>query len=212
MSRGGKVCFGVCVAALAKGCEDKISNYDFWVVWIIIIHCFFFFANEYVDCVCHDGNCHISTEQIPFLLLEKVCFFWFSRLPYWSLAHTKVIYHTRTHLLSNLMVEFFFFQIGIGQWFCWVVFFCPERSVSKQSCKSVWFYPNTPLLIDLMTAQLMASTWFINADSAVQPSSPMHSVWKLLKMSHLNFCIFTHFCPIKIDLSGNTVWPQASGF
>ena len=29
-----------------------------------------------------------------------------------------------------------------------------------------------------------------------------------LKMSHLNFGIFTIFCPIKIDLSGNTVWPQ----
>ena len=39
--------------------------------------------------------------------------------------------------------------------------------------------------------------------------------WKLLKMSHLNFWILaisTNFCPIKIDLSGNTVWPQASGF
>ena len=23
---------------------------------------------------------------------------------------------------------------------------------------------------------------------------------------------FTNFCPIDIDLSGNTVWPQASGF
>ena len=34
-------------------------------------------------------------------------------------------------------------------------------------------------------------------------------------MSHLNFWIlafFTNFCPIKTDLSGNTVWPQASGF
>ena len=42
-----------------------------------------------------------------------------------------------------------------------------------------------------------------------------HSVWKLLKMSHLNFWILafsTNFCPIKTDLSGNTVWPQASGF
>ena len=29
-------------------------------------------------------------------------------------------------------------------------------------------------------------------------------------MSH--FGILTIFCPIKIDLSGNTVWPQASGF
>ena len=39
-----------------------------------------------------------------------------------------------------------------------------------------------------------------------------HIVWKLLKMSHLNFGIFANFCPIKINLSGNTVWPQASGF
>ena len=39
-------------------------------------------------------------------------------------------------------------------------------------------------------------------------------VWKLLKMSHLNFWILafsTNFCPIKTDLSGNTVWPLASG-
>ena len=44
----------------------------------------------------------------------------------------------------------------------------------------------------------------------------LHIVWKLLKMSHLNFFLIlafsTNFCPIKTDLSGNTVWPQASGF
>ena len=42
-----------------------------------------------------------------------------------------------------------------------------------------------------------------------------HNVWKLLEISHLNFSILafsTNFCPVKIDLSGNTVWPQASGF
>ena len=42
-----------------------------------------------------------------------------------------------------------------------------------------------------------------------------HIVWKLLKMSHLKFWILafsTNFCTIKTDLSGNTVWPQASGF
>ena len=33
-----------------------------------------------------------------------------------------------------------------------------------------------------------------------------------LIMSHLNIGIFINFCPTKIDLSGNTVWPQASGF
>ena len=42
-----------------------------------------------------------------------------------------------------------------------------------------------------------------------------HIVWKLLWMSHLNFFsfgIFYQFCPIKTDLSGNALWPQASGF
>ena len=42
----------------------------------------------------------------------------------------------------------------------------------------------------------------------------LHIVWKSPKMSHLKFSIlafFANFCPIKIDLSGNTVWPQASG-
>ena len=35
------------------------------------------------------------------------------------------------------------------------------------------------------------------------------------KMSHLNFSVLvftTNFCPIKIDMSGNTVCPQASDF
>ena len=43
----------------------------------------------------------------------------------------------------------------------------------------------------------------------------LHIVWKFLKMSHLNYLILafsTNFCPIKTYMSGNTVWPQASGF
>ena len=42
-----------------------------------------------------------------------------------------------------------------------------------------------------------------------------HIVWKSLKMSHLNFLIFAffiNFCPVKIDISGNTPCPQSSGF
>ena len=42
-----------------------------------------------------------------------------------------------------------------------------------------------------------------------------HIVWKLLKMSHFNFGILafsTDFWPIKTDLSGNSVCPQASVF
>ena len=43
----------------------------------------------------------------------------------------------------------------------------------------------------------------------------IHIVWKLLKMSHLNFwnlAFSTNFCPTKTDLSGNTFWPQALVF
>ena len=42
-----------------------------------------------------------------------------------------------------------------------------------------------------------------------------HSVWKSLKMSHLIFYILAfsaNFFAIKTILSGNTVWPKASGF
>ena len=42
-----------------------------------------------------------------------------------------------------------------------------------------------------------------------------HIVWKLLKMSHLNFWILafsTNFCPSKTYLSGTTVSRQASSF
>ena len=35
---------------------------------------------------------------------------------------------------------------------------------------------------------------------------------KSLKMIFWILAFFTNFCPIKTDLSGNTVWPQASGF
>ena len=41
---------------------------------------------------------------------------------------------------------------------------------------------------------------------------PLHNVWKSNNMSHFSILAFsTNFCLIKIDLSGNTVWPQASG-
>ena len=51
--------------------------------------------------------------------------------------------------------------------------------------------------------------------NAKEEVSQKHSVWKLLKKSYLNFwhlACSTKFCPIENDLSGNTVWPQASGF
>ena len=47
----------------------------------------------------------------------------------------------------------------------------------------------------------------------IEKNQIWHSVWKSPKMSHLNFNFqFWRFCPIKSDLSGNTIWPKASGF
>ena len=56
---------------------------------------------------------------------------------------------------------------------------------------------------------------FTTPSSASSSSTLRHSVWKPPKMSHLTFSILafsTNFCPIKSDLSGNTIWQQASGF
>ena len=39
-----------------------------------------------------------------------------------------------------------------------------------------------------------------------------HNVWKLLKMSHSQFWHFHQFLVLKVNLSGSTVWPQATGF
>ena len=53
---------------------------------------------------------------------------------------------------------------------------------------------------------------FANVSGPRVRSSKNHNVWKLLKMSHMNSWHCPSICPIKIDLSVNTVWPQASGF
>ena len=50
---------------------------------------------------------------------------------------------------------------------------------------------------------------------ADESTKERHSVWKSPIMSHLKFWILafsSNFCPIKTDMSGNTVWPQASDF
>ena len=42
--------------------------------------------------------------------------------------------------------------------------------------------------------------------SQFEKKSITHVVWKSRQMSHLDFS--DNFCPNKIDLSGNSVWPQ----
>ena len=70
----------------------------------------------------------------------------------------------------------------------------------------VYFLLNT----DSNWCYVVGVFWTSKVDSrqlVLHSSSQKHIVWKLPKMSHLNFCN-----PIKVDMSGNTDWPQASGF
>ena len=66
----------------------------------------------------------------------------------------------------------------------------------------------------IMTKKSVA-TLFFHAFRFFAALLPTHSVWKLLKMSHLNFSILafsTNFCSIKSDLSGSTVWLHTLDF
>ena len=76
----------------------------------------------------------------------------------------------------------------------WIFVFCLQR---KRTLIYIYCYKLQPIR------------------NRLQYFEDMHIVWKLLKMSHLNCWILafsTNFCPIKSDLSGNTVWQQASDF
>ena len=44
------------------------------------------------------------------------------------------------------------------------------------------------------------------------PVSQCLEITQIVSFKFFNFDIFHHFCPIKIDLSGNSVWLQTSGF
>ena len=59
------------------------------------------------------------------------------------------------------------------------------------------------------------SSYFIAKILTVRSRGASTMFEKYSKMSHLNFSVLvftTNFCPIKIDMSGNTVCPQASDF
>ena len=73
-----------------------------------------------------------------------------------------------------------------------------------------------PILLKLW---LVANVWRKKCGAAILTTKFGHWVfhvgWKSPKMSHLNCSILafsTNFCPFKIDLSGNTVWPKTSWF
>ena len=75
------------------------------------------------------------------------------------------------------------------------------------------------LKLDRANNALSASNTSLNNKSLIfsaDRANRFHIVWKSPKMYHLKFfsilAFSTNFCPIKIDLSGNTVWLQVSAF
>ena len=103
------------------------------------------------------------------------------------------IHHTSSILMSLLK----------GIW-------CESKKAKIQIKKGFIFFRYFPL-------KIVQNCPFSNVLSKIrfwifgQKIRLLHNVWKLLKMSHLDFSILTfstNFCHIKIDLSGNTVWPQ----
>ena len=87
--------------------------------------------------------------------------------------------------------------------------FCADETLWSSFSKKTW-----------ITSKTMKGMWSTSSNSQwcwwiILTTKRLHIVWKLVKMSHLKFWILafsTTFCLIKTDLSGNTVWPQASGF
>ena len=62
---------------------------------------------------------------------------------------------------------------------------------------------------------LFEHNWRNLFGSVCEDSLKRHIVWKSPKNVSFDFWILAfsaNFCPTEIDLSGNTVWPQASGF
>ena len=74
------------------------------------------------------------------------------------------------------------------------------------------------LLWHFCSVWLLRKYFFISQngldDMKILNISDIRIVWKSNKMSHIIFLILafsTNFCPFKINMSGNTAWPQASG-
>ena len=88
----------------------------------------------------------------------------------------------------------------------------------QSSCKT--FYTtkcNLFIAVVVISVPMVIITYYAkkNWKGHILCFDPPQIVWKSPKMSHLNFTILafsTIFWPIKTDMSGNTVWPQASGF
>ena len=81
--------------------------------------------------------------------------------------------------------------------------------------EKIWMTKENRFINSFAKTIQKCNNFFFIFGAKIQMFYWLHIVWKILKMSHLifsNFGIFYQFFPIKTDLSGNTVWPQAVGF
>ena len=118
-------------------------------------------------------------------------------------------------LLLQLAAAFTFLLLPpIATVWCRAFFSSQTELESKRKRLNLFFLPDSLTPFKQKLAKLWKLLNFIEM-AFEDTKAPRHIVWKLLKMSHLNVWIWafsTNCCPIKTDLSGNTVWPQASGF
>ena len=123
----------------------------------------------------------------------------------------------------NVIIRFLSQQLFAAKC-CFALLKSNRKSVSW---KGEFIFTAENRLCKLMTSILMEKCTSVDAysrlfiDFLLQNSIcfkltfEKNNVWKLLKMAHLNFSIlafYNNFWLIYIDLSGNTVWPQASSF
>ena len=131
--------------------------------------------------------------------------------------HFFLVLRSIWHLPISILVE-----VRLQCFCCGIILLRAIRRKNPRQAKQIWFWdpywkwllarsPQTPQIsVNLGDFLFFRMIWpaKINYQFA-------HCFLKYSKMSHLNLWILafsTNFCPIKTELSGNTVWPQATGF
>ena len=114
--------------------------------------------------------------------------------------------------LQKWIFDLFFMGIGTGQFFgVSLLVVITSRRPYYTRWYGVTYKPTGAAEGDFLMVNPSISSWSRSSLSIVMSVSSCHNVWKLLKMSHLNCLVLAFsidYCPIKSDLSGNTVWQQ----
>ena len=98
-------------------------------------------------------------------------------------------------------------------WLSWLFF---RKKVPQTLQFSIWLgykHENSALLSQLLPS--VQHYYFLFLTRPLRPvlwSCTLFESDSKCRIWIFNFGIFHKFCPIKNDLSGNTVWPRASGF